>query len=135
VTVTAANYNGGTTATIAVPAITQDIADNGTVLVYLSFSSGWRGLPFTFVSGTISRTMVYYYRVGNVTLQLFSNDTDPAAQVYTGSYKIVVISGRPGKTDEPVDYSDYEAVKAYYGLSEADEIELTPVAALEKASR
>ncbi|MEM7368986.1 MAG: hypothetical protein AAF587_10345 [Bacteroidota bacterium] len=117
-TVGNSDYSADNKVTLDVPAITQDIVDNGVVLVYWQSSDGWRLLPFTFItsSGLTTRTLMSNYSLAQVVLQLRTIPVDNTFK-YTGTFRIVVIEGNAGKKGYDVDFSDYEAVINYFGLS------------------
>ena len=97
--------------------ITNDVFNNGTVLMYYKSSSGhWVSLPQTFYSGTFSYTLTYGYNNGSVFLARYDSDLNPINPGYLES-KIVIIPGS-GKKYWDVDYNDYEAVKKYFNIKD-----------------
>lgn len=119
------NYSSYYGCHISLPQLSANIALNGTVLVYFERGSGsgvWLTLPFTDHLGGKSTSMLYSYTTGVVNLYAVATDFQP--YLYPGNCKIVLIAGTAGKQADPVDYSNYEAVKAYYNLQDADEEEI-----------
>lgn len=104
--------------TLQVPAITQDIVDNGAVHMYLPDSGGWRAMPFTFISSSNSddvRSLIYIHRVGEILCRQYLSDAAPNF-TYVGPFKVIVVAGEAGKKAPDLDWSNYEEVAAYYNL-------------------
>lgn len=103
------------------PAITQDVADNGLVMVYYKHSiDGWRALPFTFHYSTgssagKSTSLMFFFDVGMLTIRAWATDTDPLK--YSGTFRAVIAPGTAGKNTPYINWLDYYEVAEYYGLS------------------
>jgi hypothetical protein len=96
-------------ATIPAPAITQAIADNGLVLVYINTDTSadsaavWTPLPYT-IGLNYLETFTYAYEAGEIKIGLYVSETDVdigASNVYfltipTATFKVVVASGSAG---------------------------------------
>ena len=104
--------------------ITQDINDNGTVLVYISNgSNGWLALPqieYT-ASNYFTRYSAVYY-VGGVTIWKTDSDgNQTSTPTGTSTFKIVAIQGYAGKKSNiptGLNTNNYNDVKRYYCLSD-----------------
>lgn len=97
--------------------ITQDISDNGTVLVYISNGGGgWVPLPkIEYLSSSIFTQYVPVYYVNGVTIWKMDSDiTQSLSPGYTMTVKIVAIAGVTAIPN--IDYNNYEEVKQYYNL-------------------
>ncbi|QEC44232.1 hypothetical protein [Pseudobacter ginsenosidimutans] len=127
-------------ANVSVASLTQDIFNNGTVLVYMKIPAGsamlpdsWTPLPHSNPSGNYGYMIMrnYTYRVGLLQLYYYFQYTDNASigtapyigdvVVPTQEFKYVVIAGNAAANSvarPPVDYSNYEAVKTYFRLQE-----------------
>lgn len=114
-------------ADLDVPEITQDIYDNGLVLVYYRANDDepWIALPYTFISHEPSyvEKLDMIYNVSFVGLQ--SQATDKGASAWTGIFRVIVAEAVPvGKT--AFDYSDYESVRTLLNLDTATQIHRMP---------
>jgi hypothetical protein len=101
-------------AIVQVPAITQEIVDVGTVLVYLSATPGMVPLPYTDIYDGYTINVLYAYRAGEIVLNIFRTDfmgTPPS----TFTIKIVVIDGSY-QIDDNLDLGDYKQVTEYFDL-------------------
>jgi hypothetical protein len=89
----------------SVSVITNEIADNGAVLVYVkALGNTWMNVEN---DGAYLR-----YGVGHVQMT-YENATVPTS---TEQYKIVAIASSGMIVDSGVDVHDYEAVRAHFGL-------------------
>lgn len=113
-TVTFVGSSDNYSATINAPKITQEILNKGTVLTYAwsNITGNVIPLPYAAINGTTRTTVVY--TLGKV---LLGATFDASAQ----KYRYIIIppgtnigSGRKSS----VDYSNYEAVKAYFNLND-----------------
>ena len=104
---------------LSVPEIDQDIMDNGLVLAYyrIDDKSPWIALPYTLISHDPAyvEKLDFIYDVGFVGFQ--SQATDKNATPYEGIFKIIVASAFPVNKME-VDYTNYEEVAVWLGISE-----------------
>jgi hypothetical protein len=132
-----ANTGGGNTnnnsygwgADFAAP-ITQDILDKGVVLVYGKYYSGSSDKKVYLLPGTayfgqyvttelnIVLNRVYIQQVWSYKdVSLVPTSYSPSN--YLSQFRYIIIPGSvAGGRKAAVDYSDYEAVKAYYGLKD-----------------
>lgn len=98
--------------TISEPQITQDIIDNGAVMVYKSNGNGgWIALPYTLpIDNTYSSTFSYVLYDGGVTV--WKTDTDLLTlDPGTSTFKIVILS-QHGLIKHPnLDLTDYKEVE------------------------
>ena len=106
-----------------VPEITQDIVDNGIVLVYYrqDDQSPWIALPYTFISHNPEyiEKLDMIYSLGFVGMQ--SQASDKNATPYVGFFRVVIAEGIPlGK--QAFDFSKYENAVEILGLNDAIEI-------------
>jgi hypothetical protein len=114
-------------ATIAVPALTKSIADNGHVAVYYTNDSlstdtiSWRPLPYDFRTSNGSFIISNTYQIGQINItalaaygNLFSSSI-PGVDTY---WRVVLIPS--SAKVEGVNTSNYEEVKAVYGIQEFD---------------
>ena len=106
-----------------VPEITQDIVDNGVVLVYYreDEQSAWIALPYTFISHNPEyiEKLDMIYSLGFVGMQ--SQASDRNATPYSGYFRVVIAEAIPlGK--QAFDFSQYENAVEILGLENAVEI-------------
>jgi hypothetical protein len=107
-----------------VPAITQGVVDHGAVLAYFREEGTWTALPYMFAYESadfdaVDFTIVFGYAFEYRFLELFyeasTMEVNPANQP-DRVIKLVIIDGFPvGKN---LDLTDYEAVRAYFGLED-----------------
>jgi len=104
---------------LSVPEITQDIVDNGLVLVYYRVDENerWNILPFTIINHDPPFTQVFdfTYDPGFVTLYVKATDRD--GDLFEGDVRVIVAEGIP-ITKTEIDFSNYEEVKALFGLKD-----------------
>ena len=122
-----ASFNGAfATVQYEVPAITPSVVDFGAVLVYFRENNTWTAMPYTFAVESddleaVDFTITMGYAHDDAFLEVFYEASTPEITLENQEdrrLKVVVIDGFPlGKTAH-VDLSDYEAVKAYYGLTD-----------------
>jgi hypothetical protein len=97
--------------------ITQDILDNGAVLVYMSNGSGsWLALPFTMWYNGYGEVTSQVISVGGITIWV--SDSDLAPQAYPGNidFKVVAIGGSTKSAMSAIDLKDYSAVAKFLKL-------------------
>lgn len=107
------------TLSLSYPAITQDIIDNGAVLVYLKNGQAYNQLPLTiYQSASYSTSIEVSTFVGGV--KIFWTDSDLIEPVNPGyrEIKVVVISANGLAKNPSLDLEDYEAVVKAYNLNE-----------------
>lgn len=105
--------------TISYSEITQDIIDNGAVLVYLSTGSNtYSQLPLTeYLSSSTSRSYEVETSVGQAVIIVSESDlitTNPGTLVF----KVVTIAGSARKANPDLNYSNYEDVKKAFHLAD-----------------
>lgn len=121
------------TSTFNIVDITPDVVDFGAVLVYYRFENTWNPLPFTFAVEAlddpprVDYSATFSYAYDDSFLQVFveaSTDDDVVwAEIENTPLfdsnvpiKVVIIESLPIGKQAPVNFKDYQAVKAYYGL-------------------
>ena len=99
-------------------AITQDILDNGAVLVYVASGVNYYQLPYTFYpSSSYSRTYNYVHYLGG--LKVFVTDSDlNTPEPGTLKFKVVVIEASGLMKNPNVDLNNYQAVKKAFNLAD-----------------
>tara|TARA_B100000508_G_scaffold139362_1_gene137200 strand:+ start:631 stop:1272 length:642 start_codon:yes stop_codon:yes gene_type:complete len=107
--------------TLTVPAITNDVFNNGIAMVYFSstiFSidaNEWTAMPKTELGVNIGYSMA----VGAIRLDInYLNGTPTTLAIGDFDFKIVVIP--PSALRHDVNLNDYEEVKSVYGVQEFD---------------
>lgn len=108
-----------------VPSITRRVVDEGAVMAYFREQNTWTAMPYTFgvespEVAAVDYTLTLGYGYERDFLEIFYEASSAeAVDLRTQpdrSVKVVIIDSVPGKNS--VDLSDYEAVKAYYGLDD-----------------
>lgn len=103
------------TATYSVPAITQEVHDEGLVLAFIDITGTgdlWYAMPFTLNATGNVTTLGYLHRVGQLSVQI-SNEADIRIAFLFNNDLVKVITAPPGAAREAlegVDLTDYEAV-------------------------
>ena len=109
------------------PEITRGVVEHGAVLLYFRDQGTWTAMPYSIgiealhveaVDFTISMGFGFERRLIEMFVELSTADVwDDALDLLPSRYelKAVVINDRAFGKNAP-DYSDYEAVRAYYGL-------------------
>lgn len=92
--------------------LTQDILDKGAIYVYWSESGRVITIPYSQTIGSTAYTVFPRYYVGRI--DMVSSYALSAQQIRY----VIIPGGVAGGRKAAVDYSDYEAVKAYYGLKD-----------------
>ena len=100
--------------------ITQDIVDNGAVMVYVSNGSGgWQPLPLTvYPSSSYSSTYTTVHALYTVAFYKTDSDLTQPADPGTLSFKVVAIAGVAYKKHPNVNWRNYEEVKAVFHLKD-----------------
>lgn len=115
-------------ADLDVPEITQDIVDDGLVLVYyrVDNQSPWIALPYTFISHNPQyvEKLDFIYDLAYVGLQ--SQATDRNATPYAGTFRVIVASAIP-INKRAVNYQNYDEVADWLQLDK-----VTPMTRLAK---
>lgn len=105
---------------IFVSDLTQDIVDNGAVLVYIETTSGsYSQLPITTAaSTTVDLLIEAIHSAYNVQVQFsFSNNTLPGNPGLI-KFKIVTIAGKEMLADPTINWSNYIEVKKKFNLKD-----------------
>jgi hypothetical protein len=107
----------GYNAVLDIPEITEDIYNNGAVLVYRMIGSNPKSfnlLPYTYVDNALSIYMDFDAYVGSINLiykEVFDGANDTPAPENVMSYKVVIFEGIPLSTlKTKVNINDYNAV-------------------------
>jgi hypothetical protein len=110
------------TAFYDVPAITQEIHDEGLVLGFIDISgtgNTWYALPFTLATQGNVANVGYVYRVGDFIVQLTNEADIRIAFLFNGNL-LKVITAPPGigtrQALDGVDLTDIKAVEAALGI-------------------
>lgn len=103
---------------ISEPLITQDIIDNGAVMVYMSHGNGggWIALPCTLPQDA-TYSSAYSFVIYDGGLSVWKTDTDMyTLDPGTKTFKVVILS-QQGLIQHPgLDLTDYEAVEKEINL-------------------
>jgi hypothetical protein len=99
--------------------ITQDMVDNGTIMVYLSNGSGgWIALPYTIpINSTYSSTFTPVHYLNGVTVWKYDTDYTQAVDPGPKTFKVVVIAGH-SPLPIGLNLTNYDAVKAAFNLAD-----------------
>lgn len=108
-----------------VPTITPNVVDNGAVLVYFREQGTWTAMPYTFGVESPDLPAVDYtislgYGFDDNFLEVFYEASTSEIDLFDQpdrTMKAVIIDGF-SLSKSGVDVTDYEAVKAYYGLED-----------------
>jgi len=120
-------YFNGPVASVpyAVPEITPRVVDDGAVLMFFRDQGTWTALPFIFAYDNpdlqaVDFTVTFGYGYDDEFLEVFyeaSAEGVTLENMPDREMKAVIIDGYPiGKA--PIDLKNYEAVKAYFGLTD-----------------
>lgn len=120
-------WSGGN-ATIDVPALTKDIAENGQVAVYFTFDSlgtdtiTWNPLPWRVVLnlGGVNQFVTFQNNIsiGQVVISARTNTNQGVNIGGETNARVILIPSNSNM--EGVDINDYEQVKMVYGIQEYD---------------
>ncbi len=129
-----ATFNGAVaSAQFDVPAITPSVVDDGAVLLYFRDQGTWTALPFTVGVESpdlpaVDYTFTFGYGYDDAFLEVFleaSTEDDVVwdeilLDLLPPSYemKAVIIEGFAFGKNTDLDVRDYEALKAYFGLTD-----------------
>lgn len=126
-TILTTDWSGGN-ATVNIPELSKEIAENGQVAVYWTTqaigtdSIRWNPLPYRFVAnlgGTNAFvTIQNSFQVGSVTVSARASNNAGVNFGANSSLRVVLIPS--SNLVEEIDLNDYEAVKSVYGLKEED---------------
>lgn len=106
--------------TISDPTVTANMIDSSAVLFYHQANGFWYSSPGLGWGGTYQARFYTYSLTRSLNFEVYN----PDATAYTGSkviitkFKAVIIpsSDYKGSRKKPVDFNDYKATMAYYGL-------------------
>lgn len=99
-------------------AITQDIVDKGTVLVYWNTGSTIVALPYSFPENGYTESYLYGYYTGGLQIDRYDSDQFTTAPTSARTFKIVVIAGSARLANPDLDLNNYAEVMAFYGLKD-----------------
>lgn len=108
-------------------AINADITDHGAVLVYMEDRNTWRQIPLTFYYNLFDDDGNEYFYSSSLEVSSYDNGVSifwTEDDFYDGyrpeehRFKIVVIAASVYASRPDVDYSDYEAVKRAFQLTD-----------------
>jgi len=101
----------------SIPEITQDILDDGMVLVYWDLGTGINPLPTVLpLSSSVFMNMFTYSSLGKVEVDLQLSDLQtPNTTGVNWSYKVVVASGFNRITHPEIDWKNYNSVSSLFG--------------------
>lgn len=98
--------------------ITSDIANTGTVLIYVDTPAGWAPLPRTiYPDQTYSESQRYTYTTG--AFKIIVQDSDwlpPSPALGTWTIKVVAIEASARMANPDLNWDNYEAVKERFNL-------------------
>lgn len=107
---------------LTVSDITQNVYDYGGVLTFMRFgtNSVWESLPASYSQDGFNQFWNVFHDVSTVWVEIYDTDFQTARPTDTIYLKVVVIDGESSaKYAKPsIDLTNYEAVKAYYGLED-----------------
>jgi len=100
--------------------ITQEIVDNGSVVVYMSNGSGgWVALPYTLpMSSTYASTYTPVHYLDGVTIWKYDTDYTQATDPGSTTFKVVCISASARLANPNVNWNNYEDVKNTFNLKD-----------------
>lgn len=105
-----------------VPQITQDIADNGLVMVYFKTSyigldgTTWTALPITIARSNYTESFVFGVKTGKIVFTNTSNDNNPGA--ISCPVRIILATSEGLARNPDLDWINYELVKETFQLPE-----------------
>ncbi|HBS89127.1 MAG TPA: hypothetical protein DEA97_21450 [Bacteroidales bacterium] len=124
-TVTTANWgiiDASHYVTLDSPFITDDIINNGAVLVYMKHSTGswWYALPYTeWTSETYHTTTFQEIQTGSVWIWVYDSDLTLGANPGDKLFKVVTIDGSTKSSiPENLDLNDYKQVAKFFKITE-----------------
>lgn len=97
-------------AVISAPSITQDIAANGTIQMFIEEQGSYIALPFIFNNAQFN----YGYEVGEVSILASLADGSVPNNPGGMTFKLVVIP--PASLVEGIDHTNYETLQTVYGV-------------------
>lgn len=100
--------------------ITQDIVNNGTVLIYFQNGSYWVALPSTFYFTGYSETWSFGYKLGGAEVDVIDSDGTLPGYPGTVTFKLIAFSGNRNEEMERnhIDKTNYEVVKKFLNLTD-----------------
>jgi hypothetical protein len=125
-----ASFNGAVASVqFNMPEISQAVVDHGVVMVYFRDQGTWTAMPYTFgvesaelpaVDYTVSMGYGFELRFLEVFVEISTADVwdDVLDRLPSGYDMRAVIIRDYGYGKNSVDLTNYEAVKAYYGLTD-----------------
>jgi hypothetical protein len=109
----------------AIPELTPSVVDDGAVLVFFRDQGTWTALPFIFAYDNpdlqaVDFTVTFGYGYDDEFLEVFyeaSAEGVTLENMPDRELKAVIIDGFPA-AKSPIDLTNYEVVKAYFGLAD-----------------
>lgn len=109
---------------VKAPSLTTTILNSGTVLVYFTYGGGVMPLPYTSNAGGKPNTISFIPGLNKITFTRFTHDNSNSVNLSTVlQYRYILIPGgavaarmADNSRQATPDYSNYEAVCAYYHL-------------------
>ncbi len=100
-------------------AVTQDIIDNGAVLVYMKVGTAYNQIPITFYpANNYSRTYDISTYVGGVAIYCTDSDLTQPTNPGTQTFKVVVIAASQLIKNPNVDLNNYSEVKQVFNIQD-----------------
>lgn len=100
-------------------AITQDILDNGAVLVYVKSGSNYFQLPYTFYpNSSYSRSYTFKHYLGGLTVVVTDSDWLQSPNPGLLTFKVVVIASSAIAKHPNVNLKNYDEVKKTFELKD-----------------
>lgn len=109
------------TATKSISDITDDVYNNGAVIVYYrGFGSSvpWYSLPQTIYENGGTYTLTYAHSLGQLTVQKYDADLTSEPPSFDLHLKVIILPSMYGKKDIPINWDKYEEVKDYFNLKD-----------------
>lgn len=102
---------------ISAPGLTQEIIDQGTILLYYRLLDHITPLPFTIATGGVVITIAFVTpEPGRITILSQTHANNPFDLNLDTEFRYILIPGEmPAKANAP-DPKDYHAVVKYYGI-------------------
>lgn len=99
--------------------LTQDIVNNGAVLLYWNIDGVWVPLPTSFVEGSWTTHMFFSFSVSEIELVFQDDDgftPNPGAEFGTTTFRVVAIPASGLAENPDLDKTNYEEVIKIFNL-------------------
>ena len=99
--------------------LTQDIVNNGAVLLYWNIDGEWVPLPASFVGGSWTTHMFFTFSVGEIYLEFQDDDgftPNPGSEYGTTTFRVVAIAASGLAENPNLDKTNYEEVIKTFNL-------------------